>query len=81
MSNFAWMIFLVLILTLLGTATLIFITVKFYWGERGAPPATGAERRQFREAELRLRAGQIERSGENPRKPRNPSFWDNRKNS
>ena len=81
MSNFAWMIFLVLILTALGTFTLAFITVKFYWGERGAPPATGAERRRLKEEELRLRAEQIELSKKYPRKLRNPSFWDNRKNS
>lgn len=75
------MIFLVLILTALGTFTLAFITVKFYWGERGAPPATGAERRRLKEEELRLRAEQIELSKKYPRKLRNPSFWDNRKNS
>lgn len=79
MSSFAWMIILVLILTLLGTATLVFITVKFYWGERGKPPLTGEERRRQREEELRLRTKQIEYSKKNPRKTRKGSFWDNRK--
>jgi hypothetical protein len=79
MSNFAWMIVLVLILTIVGSLTLVFITVKYYWGERGAPPLTGAERRRQREEELRLRAKQIELSKKNPWKPRSQSFLDNRK--
>lgn len=79
MSGFAWMIFIVFLLTLLGSLTLILITVKYYWGERGAPPLTGEEKRRKREAELRLRAGQIEQSRKNPWKTRSSSFWDNRK--
>ena len=79
MSNFAWMIILVLILTLLGTATLVFIILKFYWGERGTPPLTGEKRHRLREEELQLRAKQIERSKNNPNTPRKPSFWDNSK--
>ena len=79
MSDFAWMIILVLLLTLLGTATLVFITVKFYWGERGRPPLSGEERRLQKEAELRLRAKQIEDAAKNPRKTRKSSFWDNSK--
>lgn len=75
MSNFAWIIVLVLILTLLGSFTLIFITVKFYWGERGKPPLTGASRRLQKEEELRLRAKQIKLSKKHPREPRNPNFW------
>lgn len=70
---------MVLILTLLGSLTLVFITVKFYWGERGKPPLTGERRRQKKEEELRLRAKQIELSKKHPREPRNPDFWDNRK--
>ncbi len=81
MSNFAWMIVLVLILTVLGTLILVFITVKFYWGERGTPPLTGAERRRQRELELRLRAKQIEHTKQHPWEPRSSSFWDNQKNS
>lgn len=81
MSNFAWLIIIVLILTALGSGTLLFITVKFYWGERGKPPLTGAERRRQKEEELRLRAKQLELSKKNPRSPRSGSFWDNRKNS
>lgn len=81
MSSFAWMIFIVLILTLVGTLTLVFITVKYYWGDRGAPPATGKERRKQKERELHLRAKQIEHSKRHPRNARNPSFWDNQKRS
>jgi hypothetical protein len=81
MSNFALMIILVLILTLLGTATLVFITVKYYWGERGTPPLTGEAKRQKRKEELAMRAKQIELSKKNPRTPRSSSFWDNRKSS
>ena len=79
MSSFAWMILLVLLLTVLGTLTLVFITVKYYRGERGAPPLTGEQRRQQREEELRLRAKQIERAEKNPVTPRRPDFWDNTK--
>jgi hypothetical protein len=49
MSNYALMILIVLALTILGTLTLAFITVKYYWGERGTPPLTAAERRRLRE--------------------------------
>jgi len=79
MSNFAWMIVLVFLLTLLGTAILVFITVKYYWGERGTPPLTGEERRRQLEEELRLRAKQIEYSRKNPIVTRKPEFWDNTK--
>ena len=79
MSNFVWMILLVLLLTLLGTAILVFITVKYYWGERGTPPLTGEERRLQLEEELRLRAKQIENAERNPIVTRKPSFWDNTK--
>lgn len=73
-------IFLIVgILTLIGTATLMLITIKFYWGDRGTPPMTGERRRKAREEELRLRAKQIERSKRNPIATRKPSFWDNSK--
>lgn len=81
MSSFAWMIFLVLLLTVLGTLALLLTTIKFYWGERGKPPITGEERRLQREEELRKRARQIERSKKNPWKTRSDNFWDNRKSS
>lgn len=81
MSNFALMITLVLILTTLGSVILIFITVKYYWGERGAPPPTGEARRRKKEEELALRARQIELSKKNPRETRNSNFFDNRKSS
>lgn len=81
MSSFAWMIFIVLILTAVGTLTLLLITVKYYWGERGVPPLTGAERRRQKEEELRLRAKQIEYSKQHPREPRSSSFLDNQKRS
>lgn len=73
------MIIIVLALTALGTLALAVFTLKYYWGERGKPPATGEERRRQKEEELRLRAGQIEYSKKNPRESRNPSFWNNRK--
>jgi hypothetical protein len=79
MSNLAWLIILVLLLTLIGTATLVFITVKYYWGDRGTPPATGAERRRLKEEELRRRAAQIEHAKEHPIPDRKPGFWDNTK--
>jgi hypothetical protein len=79
MSSFAWMLVVVLILTIVGSLTLLFITVKYYWGERGSPPLTGDERRRQKEEELRLRAKQIEVAAKNPRVTRRSSFWDNSK--
>ena len=79
MSSFAWIIFLVGLLTLLGTLTLLFITLKYYWGERGTPPAVGEERRRQLEEERRLRAKQFEYSKKNPIATRKPDFWDNTK--
>lgn len=81
MSSFAWMIFIVLLLTVLGTLSLLLVTVKYYWGARGTPPLTGEQRRLQKEEELRLRAKQIARSKKNPWKKRSSSFWDNRKSS
>jgi len=79
MSNFSWILILVFLLTLLGTGTLVFITLKYYWGERGTPPLTGKERRRQKEEELRLRAKQIEHAEKNPITPRRSDFWDNTK--
>jgi len=79
MTGFAWIVILVILLTIVGSAALIFITVKFYWGERGTPPLTGDAKREQRAKELKLRSKQIERSQNNPRKPRSQDFWDNRK--
>lgn len=79
MSSFVWMIVLVSILTLVGTATLVLITVKYYWGARGTPPLTGTEYRRQKTKELRLRAKQIEFARKNPRVTRRSSFWDNSK--
>lgn len=79
MSSFAWIIVLTLILTVVGSLTLLFITVKYYWGERGTPPLSGEERRRQKEEELRLRAKQIEYAAKNPRVTRRSSFWDNSK--
>lgn len=81
MSAVTWMFIIVLLLTLLGSLTLAFITIKYYWGERGTPPLTGAEKRRRWELELKERARQIEMSKQNPRKTRKSSFWDNSKNS
>ena len=79
MSGFAAVLLPVLLLTLLGSGALLFVTLKYYWGGRGKPPATGEERRRLHEQELKLRAGQIEHAKQNPPHPRNPNFWDNRK--
>ena len=79
MSNLAWILLLVGLLTLLGTTVLVLVTVKYYWGERGAPPLTGEERRRQHEEELKLRAKQIEHAEQNPIVTRKPDFWDNTK--
>ena len=79
MSGFALILLIVGLLTLLGTLTLVFITVKFYWGERGAPPLTGEDRRRQLDEEIKLRAKQIEHAEQNPIVTRKPSFWDNTK--
>jgi hypothetical protein len=79
MSSFVWIIVLVLILTFVGAATLAFITVKYYWGDRGTPPLTGAEKKRQIKAELQLRAKQIELAKQNPIRTRKPNFWDNGK--
>ena len=79
MSSIAWIIVVSLILAVVGSLTLIFITVKYYWGERGTPPLTGAARRRQKEEELRIRAKQIENVAKNPRVTRKSSFWDNSK--
>jgi len=79
MSSFAWIIVIVLLLTLVGSLALLFVTVKYYWGERGAPPLTGEERKRQKVEEERLRAKQIEYVEQHPIKTRKPSFWDNTK--
>ena len=79
MSSFLLVLLIVGLLTLLGTAALAFTTIKYYWGERGAPPLTGEERRKQKEEELKLRAKQIEYAETHPIKTRRPSFWDNSK--
>jgi len=81
MSAYAWVIIIVLTLTLLGTSALLLFTLKYYWGERGNPPLTGEARRKQKEEELKLRALQIEQSKNNPWKTRSPDFFDNTKNS
>ena len=79
MSPTTLILLLALLLTVLGSAVLLFITVKYYWGERGAPPATGEARRKQKEEELRLREKQLEYSESHPRQPRSHAFLDNRK--
>jgi hypothetical protein len=80
MSNFAWMIIIVLTLTAIGTLVLLLVTLKYYWGARGTPPLTGAERRLQKAEELKLRAKQIEHSQTTRWEPRSGDFFDNRKN-
>lgn len=79
MSNLTLVLLLVLALTLLGSGALLFVTLKYYWADRGKPPATGEERRKQYEEELERRAAQIEYARTHPVKPRKPSFWDNSK--
>jgi hypothetical protein len=38
MSNWTWLILLVLALTVLGLTALGLVTKHFYWGSRGTPP-------------------------------------------
>lgn len=70
---------IILGLTVIGSSALLLVTLKYYWGERGSPPLSRAERRKQKDAELALRAKQIEAAKRRPVRPRNPSFWDNRK--
>lgn len=79
MSPFWWIVILVAALTLLGSAALLFVTVKYYWGERGAPPTSGEARRIQKISELEKRARQIEYAESHPVVTRKPGFFDNRK--
>jgi lipoprotein-anchoring transpeptidase ErfK/SrfK len=79
MSAFFGILLIVAALTAFGTALLAWITLKYYWGERGTPPLTGEGRRRAKEEELRLRAKQIANSKRNPIATRKASFWDNSK--
>lgn len=81
MSSFAWIFVLIMTLTVLGSSALLFVTVKYYWGERGQPPLTGDERRKQHKKELEMRSKQFEYSQNHPPKPRSISFWDNTKQS
>lgn len=81
MSSFFWIIALVGVLTLIGSGLLVFVTVRYYWGDRGTRPLTGEARRLQKEEELRLRAKQIEYSEKHPRQNRPQDFLDNRKKS
>ncbi|HEY0426594.1 MAG TPA: hypothetical protein VGC76_02190 [Pyrinomonadaceae bacterium] len=53
MSNWAWLILLVIALTVLGLAALGLITKHFYWGSRGTPPLSSEQRRLQREEQER----------------------------
>ena len=79
MSPLVWMIVLVLLLTILGSGALLFITLKYYWGDRGKPLPDREIRRLKREEELRMREKQIEYAKNHPHTPRPESFWDNTK--
>lgn len=79
MSGFTGILLIVGVLTALGAGTLLFITLKYYWGERGTPPLKREQRRLAREEELRLRAKQIEYSKTHPIATRKGTFWDNGK--
>ena len=79
MSGMGLFYALILVLTVVGSGTLLFITVKYYWGERGTPPLSGAARKLQREQEMKLWTKQIEFARAHPRKLRKPDFWDNSK--
>jgi len=79
MSGLIGLLLIVGILTLLGAGTLLFITLKYYWGERGTPPLKREQRRHAREEELKMRAKQIEYSKTHPFATRSASFLDNTK--
>jgi hypothetical protein len=79
MSGLMGIFIIVGILTALGAGALLFITLKYYWGERGTPPLKREQRRAAREEELRRRAKQIEYSRTHPIATRKASFWDNSK--
>ena len=79
MTGIVGIIVIVGLLTLIGSLALGVFAYRYYWGERGTPPATGEERRRQKEEELRFRAKQIEYAESHPPKPRKPVFWDNRK--
>ena len=79
MSPFWWILILVGALTILGSGALLVVTVKYYWGERGAPPISGAERKRQHEQELQQRAQQIKYAESHPVETRRPGFFDNRK--
>ncbi|MGC2237940.1 MAG: hypothetical protein WA584_17400 [Pyrinomonadaceae bacterium] len=49
MSNWTWLIILVLALTVLGLTAIGLVTKHFYWGSRGTPPLTGEQRRILNE--------------------------------
>jgi hypothetical protein len=79
MSSLAIAVLLVVALTLLGSGTLLWVTVKYYWADRGRPPATGEERKRQYEEELKRRKAQFEYARTHPIKTRSSSFWDNSK--
>jgi hypothetical protein len=79
MSNLTLILVVTGLLTLLGSAALFLVTVKYYWGERGTAPPTGEERRRLKREELERRQKQLEYSEKHPREPRSPDFFDNRK--
>ncbi len=81
MSNYLWIFVLVLILTVLGSGILFFITSRYYWGVRGTPPPTREERKRLREEELQMRAKQIEYAEQNKWETRSDTFFDNTKTS
>lgn len=58
MSNYVWMILIVLCLTFVGILIQGFLVLRYYWGERGTPPPTGEARRRLREEELEMRRQQ-----------------------
>jgi hypothetical protein len=48
-NSLIWLVIIVIALTIVGTLTLIFMTRKYYWGERGTPPPSKEERQRAKE--------------------------------
>jgi hypothetical protein len=71
-------LFLFVLIALVFVVYVSVVRVYYWWG-RGTPPPSGEEKRLLKEAELKLRAKQIENAAKNPRVTRKSSFWDNTK--
>lgn len=65
MATFGYVLLIVTLLTVLGSATLILIVLRYYWGDRGKPPLYGEARRIQKEKELKEREAQLRHAERN----------------